>query len=106
MAYVITRPCVDCLDGSCLDACPIDCIVQEKPDAGLGLPDQLFIHPDHCIDCGSCAMACPEEAIFPDCDVPAEHEEDIARNAVVAEKPDAFQVPRRKTLERREPTDE
>lgn len=106
MPYVITRPCVDCLDGGCVGACPVDCIVQAKPDAGLDLPDQLFIDPMNCISCGCCVPACPAEAIFDDCDVPVDYQEDIALNAVTAEQRGAFRVPDRRSLERRTKADE
>jgi ferredoxin len=95
MAFVITRLCVDCVDGACVDTCPVDCIVQEKPDAGLGLPKQLFIQPDDCIDCACCEMACPVDAIFHEGDVPAKMEEDIATNAKSSEMPRSFEVPKR-----------
>jgi ferredoxin len=93
MSVVISRLCRDCVDGACVDVCPVDCIVQEKPDAGLGLPNQLFINPDDCIDCGCCEPACPWEAIFEDCNVPTEFEADIALNAITVERPEAFHVP-------------
>lgn len=42
---------------------------------------QMFIDPDECIDCGACIDECPVAAIYLDDDVPAEHRDDIARNA-------------------------
>ncbi|HYR74133.1 MAG TPA: ferredoxin, partial [Candidatus Acidoferrum sp.] len=44
MAYVITEPCIDVKDKACVEVCPVDCIYEG--------PNQLFIHPDECIDCG------------------------------------------------------
>lgn len=32
--------------------------------------DQLFIDPDHCIDCGLCIPECPVDAIFEEDEVP------------------------------------
>ena len=32
--------------------------------------NQLYIHPDECIDCGACVPACPVEAIFENDEVP------------------------------------
>ncbi len=93
MAYVISRLCRDCVNGACLDVCPTETIVQEKPNAGLGLPNQLFINPDDCIDCGACAPECPWEAIFEEDQIPKEFEEDVALNASVAARPEAFHVP-------------
>ncbi|HHY07220.1 MAG: ferredoxin [Lawsonella sp.] len=64
MTYVIAQPCVDVLDRSCVDECPVDCIYEGER--------MLYIHPDECVDCGACEPACPEEAIFYEDDVPEE----------------------------------
>jgi ferredoxin len=92
MAYVITRLCRDCVDGSCVEVCPaVDCIVEYRPKEGRpDLPNQLFINPDNCIDCGACEPECPWEAIALDDSVPALFAEDIALNAIVASRPDDF----------------
>jgi ferredoxin len=58
MAYVIAQPCIDTMDRSCVDVCPVDCITADASDR------KLFIDPDSCIDCGSCETACPNTAIF------------------------------------------
>ena len=63
MPYVITEACIGTKDRACVDVCPVDCIYEG--------PDQLFIHPDECIDCGACEPECPVTAIFPEEDVPA-----------------------------------
>jgi len=47
-----------------VDVCPVDCIYESE--------DQLYIHPDECIDCGACEPACPVTAIFAEDDVPAD----------------------------------
>ena len=62
MPYVITEACKNTKDRACVDVCPVDCIYEG--------PDQLFIHPDECIDCGACEPECPVTAIFPEEDVP------------------------------------
>ena len=64
MAYVITEPCIDLKDASCVDVCPVDCIYTTDAD------NQYFIHPDECIDCGACESVCPVSAIFPEDAVP------------------------------------
>ena len=46
MAYVIVEPCIGVIDRACVDACPVDCIYEGE--------DQLYVHPDECIDCGAC----------------------------------------------------
>ena len=92
MAYVITRLCRDCVDGSCIDVCPCsECIVEHRPADGVSnLPNQLFINPDRCIDCGACEPECPWGAIAPDDDVPQLFADDIALNAIVAARPHDF----------------
>jgi NAD-dependent dihydropyrimidine dehydrogenase PreA subunit len=73
MTYVITEPCVDVLDRSCIEECPVDCIY-----AGRRM---LYIHPDECVDCGACEPVCPVEAIFYEDDVPTEWHAYIRANA-------------------------
>ncbi len=63
MTYVITQACVDVLDKSCIEECPVDCIYEGER--------KLYIHPDECVDCGACEPACPVEAIYHEDDVPA-----------------------------------
>lgn len=59
MAYVIAAPCIDHMDQSCVQVCPVDCIT-----ADLSIDRKLYIDPEACIDCGSCQTACPNAAIF------------------------------------------
>ncbi|MGJ7908437.1 ferredoxin [Actinopolyspora sp. H202] len=73
MTYVITQPCVDVLDRSCIDECPVDCIYEGER--------MLYIHPDECIDCGACEPVCPVEAIYYEDDVPEEWAEYTTFNA-------------------------
>ena len=65
MTYVITEPCIDVLDKSCVEVCPVDCIHSDE-----GEDRMLYIDPDECIDCGACEPACPVTAIFAEDDVP------------------------------------
>jgi ferredoxin len=46
----------------------------------------LYIDPVECIDCGACVPECPEDAIFPEEEVPQEYEKDIALNAEMSAK--------------------
>jgi len=62
VAYVITEPCVDCKDRSCVEQCPTDCIYEGER--------MLYIQPDECVDCGACEV-CPVDAVFYEDDVPA-----------------------------------
>src|SRR5262245_53525044 len=91
MAFVITRLCRDCVDQSCVEQCPVDCILEFRGEGDL--PRQLYIDPEDCIDCGLCAPECPWEAIFEEQDVPELFHDDIALNALTAERPSEFAVP-------------
>jgi NAD-dependent dihydropyrimidine dehydrogenase PreA subunit len=62
VTYIIAQPCVDVLDKSCIEECPVDCIYEGER--------MLYIHPDECVDCGACEPVCPVEAIFYEDDVP------------------------------------
>ena len=64
MAYIITRLCRDCVDTGCVAVCPVDCIYEYTGSDREAWPNQLYIHPDECIDCGACVPACPVEAIY------------------------------------------
>ena len=64
MTYVITEPCVNVKDGSCIDFCPVDCIYTGGA--------MLYIHPDECIACGLCETVCPVAAIYDENDLPME----------------------------------
>jgi NAD-dependent dihydropyrimidine dehydrogenase PreA subunit len=58
MSYVIGAECVDELDRSCVEVCPVDCIyVGER---------KSYINPSECIDCGACEEECPVSAITVD----------------------------------------
>jgi NAD-dependent dihydropyrimidine dehydrogenase PreA subunit len=92
MAYVITKKCVGTCDTACVDVCPCDCILGPvplaelrsvpAPERGARFPNiQMFVDPDECIDCGACIAECPVDAIYLDDDVPAEHRDDVERNA-------------------------
>ena len=62
MAYVITEACIDVMDRSCLDECPVDCIYEGRRS--------MYINPVECIDCGACESACPSTAIVHDRKLP------------------------------------
>ncbi len=81
MAYVITEPCINVKDASCVDVCPVDCIHPRRDEPAFATAPQLYIDPDECIDCGACEPECPVSAIFPEDDVPAEWHDFIALNA-------------------------
>ena len=58
MPYVIAGPCIDVMDKSCIEECPVDCIYEGER--------KLYINPKECIDCGACEPVCPVEAISQD----------------------------------------
>lgn len=69
MAHVITALCVRC--GSCVEACPTECIVPGKPEAEW---PHYYIDSEECIDCGACIAECEQEAIFMDDELPDDYE--------------------------------
>jgi NAD-dependent dihydropyrimidine dehydrogenase PreA subunit len=79
MPYVIAESCIDVMDRSCMDECPVDCIYEGGR--------KLYINPLECIDCGACEPACPVEAISQDRAVPAGQEEFVADNLRFFEEP-------------------
>ena len=70
MTYIITEPCINVKDATCIDVCPVDCIHPRKDAADFAKVAQLYIDPDECIDCGACKPVCPVKAIFPEHEVP------------------------------------
>jgi ferredoxin len=93
MAWVITRLCRDCVDQACVDVCPVECIYGYTGDDTAKFPNQLYIHPEECIDCGACEPECPWEAIFEDASVPDVFKEDTTLNAAMMEEATSFEVP-------------
>ncbi|MCK4894291.1 MAG: 4Fe-4S dicluster domain-containing protein [Calditrichae bacterium] len=88
MTYIITEPCKGVCNTACVEVCPVDCIY---PPAGMSLKrkdknklkkinEQLYIHPEECIDCGACQPECPVDAIFPDDEVPEKWTHFIEKN--------------------------
>ena len=98
MTWVITSLCRDKVDMACVEVCPVDCIVQFKGD-DPAFPNQLYIDPDECINCGVCEPECPWEAIFEDEQVPELFTKDTELNASIVEKRDEFEVPERGELD-------
>jgi ferredoxin len=62
MAFVVCEPCRECKYTDCVTVCPCECFYQDER--------QLYIDPEHCIDCEACVPECPVEAIFSDTNVP------------------------------------
>ena len=72
MPYVIAGPCVDVMDKSCIEECPVDCIYEGDR--------KLYINAKECIDCGACEPVCPVEAISQDRRVPDEEKDHVQDN--------------------------
>lgn len=72
MPFVITSPCENEKNSSCVDVCPVDCIEEGE--------DMFYIDPDICIDCGACETVCPVKAIYPDDEVPEQEAKYIEIN--------------------------
>ncbi len=70
MTYYIVEPCIDLLDKSCVEVCPVDCIHFDE-----GVDRMEYIDPDECIDCGACEPVCPVTAIFAEDDLPEDQKE-------------------------------
>ncbi len=70
MAYVITDACTK--DFVCAAECATGAIAPVEGDEKAGTVSHLCINPDECIDCGSCASLCPQQAIFAEDDLPAD----------------------------------
>jgi ferredoxin--NADP+ reductase len=64
MPHVITQSC--CSDGSCVYACPVNCIHPSPDEPGFATAEMLYIDPVACVDCGACVSACPVGAVAPD----------------------------------------
>jgi ferredoxin len=73
VTYIITEPCIDVKDKSCVDVCPVDCIHEGER--------MLVIDPEECIDCGACEPECPVEAIFPEDALPDKWEPFVKMNS-------------------------
>lgn len=80
MAYIICEPCVDVKDTACVVVCPVDCIYEFDGE------DQLYIHPEECIDCDACRPECPVDAIFEEANVPAQWQSYIEINREAFER--------------------
>ena len=74
-SYVITDPCIDVKDGTCVEVCPVDCIETTPGD------NQFFIDPALCIACEQCVLVCPVDAIYLEHEVPEQWKASIATNA-------------------------
>ncbi|QUR67852.1 ferredoxin [Mycobacterium spongiae] len=73
MTYVIGSECVDVVDKSCVQECPVDCIYEGARS--------MYINPDECVDCGACKPTCRLGAIYWEGDLPDEQQRHLKDNA-------------------------
>ena len=74
MTFVITEPCLNVKDASCVNVCPVVCIHTNDEQ------EMYFINPDDCIDCAYCVDVCPVTAIFDEFTLPANWRPYIQKN--------------------------
>ena len=92
MPHIITQSC--CSDGSCVYACPVNCIHPSPDEPGFATAEMLYIDPVACVDCGACVSACPVGAIAPDSKLTDEQLPFIALNAAFyPERPAGVKLP-------------
>src|SRR5882757_2183568 len=99
MPWTITRLCIDCVDTGCVSVCPVDCIYEYVGPDKEKFPNQLYINPDECIDCGACEPECPWQAIFEEPAVPDVFKDDIPLNHKTVDMADQFKVMAFKQIE-------
>jgi len=78
---------------ACVEVCPVDCIYAYQGDDAETFPNQLYIDPEECINCGVCEPECPWEAIFEDEQVPTVFADDTDLNAKILDDKESFSVP-------------
>jgi ferredoxin/flavodoxin---NADP+ reductase len=92
MPHVITQSC--CNDGSCVFACPVNCIHPTPDEPGFATSEMLYIDPVACVDCGACVSACPVGAIAPDSRLDAKQLPFVEINAAFyPERPEGVKLP-------------
>lgn len=79
MPFIIGPACIDVLDRTCIEECPVDCIYEGER--------KLYINPAECIDCGACEPVCPVHAITVDRRTPPELQAFITDNDEFFHKP-------------------
>ena len=92
MPWIVTRLCRDCMDTACVSVCPVDCIYSYAGGDKESFPNQLFINPDECIDCGACEPECPWQAIFEEVAVPEPFKDDVTLNYKTIDQSSEFVV--------------
>lgn len=79
MPHVVIQSC--CSDGSCVVACPVNCIHPAPGEPGFAEAEMLHVDPATCVDCGACTTACPADAIVPHTTLTPRQQPFLALNA-------------------------
>jgi ferredoxin len=80
------------VDTGCVAVCPVDCIYEYTGSDKDTYPNQLYINPDECIDCGACEPECPWQAIYEEVAVPEVFKDDTPLNYKMIDDADDFEV--------------
>ncbi len=83
MTFVIGETCIDVKDKSCVEVCPVDCIIGTDEDR------MLYINPLECIDGGACVDPCPVDAIYAEEDLPEDWHKYTGINSLYFSNPEA-----------------
>ena len=78
MAFVVTDACTK--DFVCVTECATSAIAPQRAEQAASTVSQVYINPDECIDCGSCASLCAHDAIYAEADLPADKAEFAEKN--------------------------
>ncbi|NUU24455.1 MAG: 4Fe-4S binding protein [Streptomycetaceae bacterium] len=73
MPYVVAEACIDVMDLTCIEECPVDAIYEGGR--------KTYINPRECIDCGACEAVCPVQAITQDRRIADGQQEFVPDNA-------------------------
>ncbi|MFT4287818.1 FAD-dependent oxidoreductase [Nocardioides sp.] len=107
MPHVVIQSC--CSDGSCVLACPVNCIHPAPGEPGFAEAEMLYVDASYCVDCGACTTACPADAIVPHTTLTPEQQPFLALNAEYfevfphADRAPLAQVPPQRRLTREGP---
>ena len=89
MPFIITDPCIETKETSCVDVCTVDCIHPRKDEPEYEPATMMYIHPEECIDCGACVPACPVAAIYESTDATPSHQKDLIEANAIYRQGDA-----------------
>jgi len=104
LPHVVIQSC--CSDGSCVVACPVNCIHPAPGEPGFAEAEMLYVDAATCVDCGACTTACPADAIVPHTTLTPAQQPFLALNAEYyetfphADRAPLAQIPEQRRLAR------